>query len=226
MDITYFGHSCFQINSKGTKILFDPFIRPNPLASKIQVETILPDIVIISHGHGDHIADAEEIIKRSSAKFFTNYEIYTWLSNKGLKNGHSMNTGGSVKFDWGKLSLTPAWHSSSLPDGSYGGSANGIHLQLPEANVYFAGDTDLFSDMKLIRERYNPTISFLPIGDNFTMDCRSAAIAAEYLGTKKVIGMHFDTFPPIEIDKSEAFQLFKEKGIELILIEIGATISI
>jgi L-ascorbate metabolism protein UlaG (beta-lactamase superfamily) len=226
MYITYFGHSCFQIENEGTKILFDPFIRPNALASHIDIEKINPDVVTISHGHSDHIADAEEIIRRSGAKFFTNFEIYSWLSSKGLDNGHPMNTGGSVKLDWGKLSLTPALHSSSLPDGSYGGSANGIHIQFSDINIYFAGDTDLFSDMRLIKEKYNPNVAFLPIGDNFTMDIYSAAQAAEILGTSKVIGMHYNTFPYIIIDMEEALEAFNKRGVELILMEIGSTINI
>lgn len=224
MNITYLGHSCFEIESSHAKILFDPFIRPNELASAIDFKNIMPNVVLISHGHSDHIADAEEIIRQSNAKFYANYEVYSWLTNKDLPHGHPMNTGGSKVENWGKVSLTPALHSSSLPDGTYGGSANGFHLQLPEMNIYYAGDTDLFSDMKLIKERYNPEIAFLPIGDNFTMDAKDAATAAEYLGVKTVIGMHFDTFPYIVIDKYTAKAAFDKKGIKLIIPEIGKTI--
>lgn len=224
MNITYFGHSCFEIESSHAKILFDPFIRPNELASSIDVKKIMPDVVLISHGHSDHIADAEEIIKQSKAKFYSNYEIYSWLSNKGLENGHPMNTGGSKVENWGKVSLTPALHSSSLPDGTYGGSANGFHLQLQEMNIYYAGDTALFSDMRLIKERYQPELAFLPIGDNFTMDAKDAATAAQFLGVKTVIGMHFDTFPYIVIDKHAAADAFSNKGIKLIIPEIGKTV--
>lgn len=223
MHITYFGHSCFQIEDKGTKILIDPFIRPNPNASSIDYSAIHPDVVLISHGHGDHIADAEDIIRRTGAKFYANYEIYSWLSAKGLESGHPMNTGGSVQHAAHRVHLTPALHSSSLPDGSYGGCAQGIIIQSEETSIYFAGDTDLFSDMSLIGRRYKPQIGLLPIGDNFTMDAETAAEAAELIGLKRVIGMHYDTFPYIKIDHAKAKSYFEAKGIELILMELGET---
>lgn len=226
MHITNYGHSCFQIESNGTKILFDPFIRPNEKASNIDISKINPDVVAISHGHFDHIADAEEIIRQSGASFFANWEIYTWLSNKGLTGGHPMNSGGSKQCEWGKISLTPAVHSSSLPDGSYGGNANGITIEFGDECVYFAGDTDLFSDMALIARKRKPTLAFLPIGDNFTMDAESAVEAAKLVQVKTVIGMHYDTFPYIVIDHQKSIQLFKNAGIELILMNIGETISI
>jgi L-ascorbate metabolism protein UlaG (beta-lactamase superfamily) len=226
MLITNYGHSCFQIEINGTKILFDPFIRPNEKASSIDISKIHPDIVAISHGHNDHIADAEEIISQSGASFFCNWEIYNWLTNKGLKGGHPMNTGGSKTCDWGKISLTPAIHSSSLPDGSYGGSANGICIEIGVNSIYFAGDTDLFSDMQLIARKRKPSIAFLPIGDNFTMDAESAVEAAKLLNVKRVIGMHYDTFPYIVIDHQKSIELFKDAGLELTLMTIGETISI
>lgn len=226
MLITNFGHSCFQIEHNGTKILFDPFIRPNDLASEVDFSSIKPNVVAISHGHSDHIADAEDVIRQSNAAFFCNWEIYNWLTNKGLKNGHPMNSGGSKQCDWGKISLTPALHSSSLPDGSYGGSANGICIEIADKSIYFAGDTDLFSDMKLIARKRKPQLAFLPIGDNFTMDAESAVEAAKLLNVKRVIGMHYDTFPYIVIDHDKAKQLFQSAGIELILMKIGETISI
>lgn len=225
MLITNFGHSCFQIEHNGTKILFDPFIRPNELASAIDFSSIRPDVVAISHGHSDHIADAEDVIRQSKAAFFCNWEIYTWLTNKGLTNGHPMNTGGSKQCDWGKISLTPALHSSSLPDGSYGGSANGICIEIADKSIYFAGDTDLFGDMSLIARKRKPQLAFLPIGDNFTMDAESAVEAAKLLNVRRVIGMHYDTFPYILIDHEKAKQIFQLAGIELILMKIGETIS-
>ncbi|MCB0820199.1 MAG: metal-dependent hydrolase [Bacteroidetes bacterium] len=226
MQVTYFGHSCFQVESAGTKILFDPFIRPNPLASSVKFNEIKPDVVAISHGHADHIMDAEDIIKASNATFFTNWEIVNWLQAKGCEKGHPMNTGGSVKANWGKISLTPALHSSSFPDGGYAGSANGIVITFPEKTFYFAGDTDLFSDMTLIADKYKPEFSFLPIGDNFTMDAESAAAAARLLGTSTVVGMHFDTFPYIKIDHEKTRNIFSKKGIDLILPVIGETFTL
>jgi L-ascorbate metabolism protein UlaG (beta-lactamase superfamily) len=221
MHITYFGHSCFQIESSGAKILFDPFIRPNPLASSIIFDEIKPNVVAISHGHMDHIADAEDIIKSSGAAFFSNWEIVSWLEAKGCKNGHPLNTGGSTTTAWGKISLTPALHSSSFPDGGYAGNPNGIVVKLGNQTCYFAGDTDLFSDMSLISEKHRPDFSFLPIGDNFTMDAESAANAARLLGTSTVIGMHYDTFPYIKIDHEKTREIFRRKGVDLILPEIG-----
>lgn len=225
MKITFYGHSCFEASAGDTKVLFDPFIRHNPAAAHIDVASLKPTHIVLSHGHGDHVADAAEIANQSGAMLIANFEVATWFGNQGVKNTLGMNTGG--KFTAGNLSvsLTTALHSSSMPDGSYGGSPNGIVLTIEGQTAYFAGDTDVFSDMKLIADFYKPAFAFLPVGDLFTMGIDRAAWAAEMMGLKKVIGMHFDTFPPIAIDHAAAKAHFASKGIELILMKIGESIE-
>jgi L-ascorbate metabolism protein UlaG (beta-lactamase superfamily) len=225
MKISFYGHSCFEASAGETKVLFDPFIKPNPAAAHIDVSALNPTHIVLSHGHGDHLADAAEIANQSGATLIANFEVATWFANQGVQNTVGMNTGG--KYTSGKLSisLTPALHSSSLPDGSYGGNPNGIVITIDGQTAYFAGDTDVFSDMKLIADFYKPAFAFLPIGDLFTMGIERAAMAAELMGLKKVIGMHFDTFPPIAIDHEAAKAHFASKGIELILMKIGESIE-
>lgn len=225
MKITFFGHSCFEIASGETKVLFDPFIKPNPAAAHIDVLSLKPNYIVLSHGHGDHVADAAEIANNSGATLIANFEVASWFGNQGVQNTIGMNTGGKFSTDNVSISLTHAIHSSSLPDGSYGGNPNGIVITLDGQTAYFAGDTDLFSDMKLIADFYKPSFAFLPIGDLFTMGIERAAMAAELMGMKKIIGMHFDTFPPIAIDHAAAKAHFASKGIELILMKIGESIE-
>ena len=223
MNVTYFGHSCFQIELGGANILFDPFIRPNPLAAQIDVEKILPDYLLITHGHNDHLADAEEIAHNSNAFIVANWEICTWFSERGLNLTHPMNCGGTFQTPFGSITMTQAVHSSSLPDGSYGGNPTGDVIHAGDRCLNYAGDTDLFSDMQLIAKRHQPEVAFLPLGDTFTMDVISACEAAIFLNVKRVIGMHYDTFASIKIDHQAAITHFANNGIELLLMDIGET---
>lgn len=221
MNITYYGHSCFEVEINGKKVLFDPYISPNPLAAKIDVKSISPDYILISHGHGDHIADAVQIAQQCGAKVITNYEIGVWLEAKGLSNVLGMNVGGKAKFDFGNVKCVLAVHSSSLPDGGYGGDAMGFVIESTAGNFYYAGDTALTYDMKLIGDYRQIDFAFLPIGDNFTMGVDNAIIACDFINCNKIIGMHYDTFPPIKIDKDEAKNKFARAGRQLHLLEIG-----
>ena len=225
MNITYYGHSCFGIEINGKYLLFDPFITPNELAKDIQPETIHADYILISHGHNDHIADAEAIAKRTGATVICNYEIYVWLSNKGVQNIHPMNIGGKVKLDFGHVKCVTAQHSSSLPDGSYGGNPMGFVIESTQGNFYYAGDTALTYDMKLIGEYRSIDFAFLPIGDNFTMGVDNAIIACDFIACNQIIGMHYDTFGYIKIDQREALTKFERAGKHLSLLNIGETIS-
>jgi len=193
MQITYYSQSSFGIETSGTNLLFDPFISPNPKAEKVDIEQIPADFILLSHGHADHTADAEAIGKRTGATLISNYEIINWFGEKGLK-GHPMNHGGKWNFPFGTVKYVSAVHTSSMPDGSYGGEPGGFIIQMEGKTFYYSGDTALHSDMKLFGEFYDIDFAFLCIGDNFTMGYEDAAIAADFLKCNDIIGMHFDTF--------------------------------
>jgi L-ascorbate metabolism protein UlaG (beta-lactamase superfamily) len=224
MNITYYGHSCFGIEINGKKVLFDPFIKDNVLAKHIDLNAIKADYILISHGHEDHIADAESVAKRTKAKVICNYEISKWLEKKGVENIHAMNIGGKVKLDFGNVKCVSAQHSSGLPDGSYGGNPMGFVIESSEGNFYYAGDTALSYDMKLIGDYRKIDFAFLPVGDNFTMGVDNAIIACDFIKCDKIIGMHYDTFEQIKIDKPEATSKFARAGKKLSLMEIGETL--
>lgn len=221
MNIKYLGHSCFLIEVKGKTLLFDPYIRGNQMASGVDIGALRPDYILISHGHSDHVGDAIEIARNSGALVISNFEITNWLERHGVERTHSMNIGGHWFFDFGKVKCVNAIHSSSMPDGSYGGSAMGFLLETDEANVYYAGDTALTMDMKLIGDYKRIDLAFLPIGNNFTMGIDNAVIASDMIRCDRIIGMHYDTFDPIRIDHDEAFGKFAASGKELILLPVG-----
>ena len=214
------------MNVKGVNILFDPFITPNELAKDVDVESIPADFILISHGHEDHVADAVSIAKRTGATVVSNFEIVTWFGTQGVEKGHPMNHGGTWSFDFGTVKYVNAVHSSVLPDGTYGGNPGGFIISTDEGNVYYAGDTALTYDMKLIGDTANLSYAILPIGDNFTMGMDDAVIAADFIGCDKIIGMHYDTFGYIEIDKEEAKGKFSSAGKTLTLLNIGETIDL
>ena len=224
MNITYYGHSCFGVEINGKHLLFDPFISSNELAKSIDINTVKADYILISHGHFDHIADAVAIAKRTGAKVICCWEIYVWLGKQGIENIHPMNTGGKVKLDFGNVKCVKAEHSSSLPDGTYGGNPMGFVIESSQGNFYYAGDTALTYDMKLIGEYRKVDFAFLPIGDNFTMGVDNAIIAADFIHCNDIIGMHYDTFGYIKIDHTEAIKKFERSGKLLSLMNIGETI--
>ncbi len=226
MNITYYGHSCFAVEVNGKTILFDPFITPNELAKSIDVNSIKADYILLSHGHEDHVADAISIAKRTGAKVISSWEIQSWLNKNGVSNTHPMNTGGKWMFDFGKVKCVKAEHSSSLPDGTYGGNPLGFIIESSEGNFYYAGDTALTYDMKLIGEYRSLNFAFLPIGDNFTMGIDNAIIASNFINCRNVIGMHFDTFDFIKIDHKEAVNKFRHAGKNLTLMEIGQSLTV
>lgn len=226
MKFTYYGHSCFAVETAGKTLLFDPYITPNELAKAVQVEAIQADYILISHGHYDHILDAVEIAKRTGATTVCNFEIYLWLEGKGVEKIHPMNHGGAWNFDFGRVKFVNAVHSSVLPDGGYGGNAGGFVVEAAEGAFYFAGDTALTLDMKLLAEEFSLKFAVLPIGGNFTMDARDAARATALLDCRTVVGVHYDTFPPIKIDRSAARAAFEQAGATLHLPAIGETIDL
>jgi len=215
MEIKFHGHSCFELSEGDTRILVDPFLKPNNPAALFSAEDVHPTHVVISHGHADHMADAVPVAKANGAECVAVVEIAKWLEEMGVEKVYDPNLGGTVSFDWGWVKLVPAWHTSTLPgsakspfsptSGAAVGVPAGLLINLGGLTVYHAGDTCLFSDMKLIAERNPVDIAMLPVGGHYTMDRHDGVVAAEFVGAGTVIPMHFDTFPPIEID-SAAFK--------------------
>jgi L-ascorbate metabolism protein UlaG (beta-lactamase superfamily) len=226
MKITYYGHASFSLEMKGKDVVFDPFISPNELAKSIDVQQLKADYILLSHGHGDHVADAEGIATRTGATIVSNAEIADWYGQKGIKS-HGMNHGGKWKFDFGIVKYVNAVHSSGLPDGSYGGNPGGFVIWNDEHCFYFAGDTALTMDMKLIPMTC-PKLDFaiLPLGDNFTMGYEDAVIASDFIECEKIIGCHYDTFGLIKIDHEAAKSAFAKRGKELILLSIGESLEL
>jgi L-ascorbate metabolism protein UlaG (beta-lactamase superfamily) len=224
MKVTYYGHACFSAEVNGKVLLFDPFISHNELAKHIDISTIKADYILLSHGHEDHVADVPAIAKRTGAKVISSYEVIGWVGKQGIENVHPMNTGGTFHFDFGSVKCVSAIHSSSLPDGSYGGNPMGFVIEHAAGAFYYAGDTALTMDMKLI-----PLISkkldlaILPIGDNFTMGAADAVVASDFVNCDNVLGVHYDTFGWIKIDQEAAKKLFADKGKKLTLLGIGET---
>jgi L-ascorbate metabolism protein UlaG (beta-lactamase superfamily) len=226
MKFTYYGHSCFAVEIKGKKILFDPFISQNELAKSIDVNNVEADYILISHGHFDHMADAETIAKRTGATIIAGWEIATWFGNKGVEKTHPLNHGGKWAFDFGKVKCVNAVHSSGLPDGSYGGNPMGFVITSDEGNFYYSGDTALTIDMQLIPAYASLNFCVLPIGDNFTMDATDAVQAAKMVHCNTIIGVHYDTFGYIKIDKQKTIDLFSSAALLLKLPAIGETIEL
>ena len=225
MKFTYYGQSAFELETGGKKLLFDPFISPNELAKHIDVNSLKPDYILLSHGHGDHIADLFTIHKNSNAKIICIAEIANWLGGKGIKDAHGMNIGGGFNFDFGRVKMVNAIHSSSMPDGANGGNPAGFVIYAEGKKIYFAGDTALTYDMKLLADE-NLDWAILPIGDNYTMGADDAIKAAGFVNCKNVIGVHYDSFPVIKIDKVEVAEKFKNAGLNLQLPAIGAGLEL
>ncbi len=226
MKITYLGHASLLIETKRTRIVVDPFITPNPKASEVNIQALNPDVILITHAHGDHVADVELLASGKEVLLVSNFEIVSYYAERGCK-GHGMNIGGQYLFDWGTVKMVNALHSSAFPDGSYGGNPVGFVLWNEEGCVYIAGDTALTLDMQLIAGICpSLDLAVLPIGDNFTMGYEDAAIAAGYVACDKVLGYHYNTFPVIEIDATKALEAFRSKGKELLLLALGESISI
>ena len=219
MKVTYYGHSCFGVQIAGRSLLFDPFISGNELARGVEVGKVPADYILISHGHADHMADAADIAKRTGATIISNYEITVWFNKQGWEKTHPLNHGGGHQFDFGRVQFVNAIHSSSLPDGAYGGNPGGFVVLSTEGNFYYSGDTALTMDMKLIGESTKLKFAALCIGDNFTMGVEEAVKAADFVRCKEILGLHYNTFPPIQIDKAAAVKKFEaaHKRLHLLL---------
>jgi len=226
MKFTYYGHACFAVEAGGKTLLFDPFITPNPLANSIDMTKIAADFILVSHGHGDHVADVVAIASRTGAMVIAPYEVGDWFEKKGVGNVQAMNHGGAAKTGFGRVKLTAAIHSSSMPDGSYGGNPAGFVVESTDGNFYYSGDTALTMDMQLIRDQTELRFAVFPIGDFFTMGIEDALRAADLVGTSKIVGVHYDTFPPIKLDRDAALKAARSAGKELLLPAIGETLEV
>jgi L-ascorbate metabolism protein UlaG (beta-lactamase superfamily) len=201
IELTWLGHGTWLIDTGEHKVLLDPFLDENPM-SPIKVEQVEADYILISHGHFDHIADAAAVAKRTGAATYCIFEIARWLTeNHGVENVTGMNLGGSVDLPFGMVKLVQANHSSSFPDGSYGGVPGAFLLKLSDGNIYFTCDTALFYDMKLISSP-GIALAVLPIGDLFTMGPNDSLDAIRLIDPSYVVPDHYNTWPPIEQDAS------------------------
>jgi len=223
MKITYYGHSCFAAEINGKHLLFDPFITQNPLAKAVDIKKIKANYIFISHGHYDHITDAAAIADQTGATVISNFEMTSWLGKNGVKNAQALNPGGTYSSDFARVKCVNAIHSSSMPDGSYGGSAGGFVVESADANFYYSGDTALTLDMQLISETTKLKFAVLCIGGALTMDINDGIRAAGLLQCKDVMGVHYDTFPAIKIDHAAANEQFRSQRLTLHLLPIGGT---
>lgn len=226
MEITYFGHSCFLVDIGGFRVLFDPFITFNEQAQGVDKSKIEADYILLSHAHQDHMADAEYFATKDNAELVAIYEVCEWFKGKGVEKVQPMNIGGKVVLPFGTVKMVNAVHSSVLPDGTYGGNPAGFVIESGEKTFYFAGDTALTYDMKIMAEQYKIDFAILPIGGRLTMDIDDAVIAANWVNTRRIIGMHYDTWPLIKIDHIEAMEIARHAGKELTLMQIGQSITI
>jgi L-ascorbate metabolism protein UlaG (beta-lactamase superfamily) len=215
MEINYLGHSTVELVDGDTRILIDPFLKPNNPAAQLTAEDVNPTHVLLTHAHVDHTADAVAVGQRTGASFVAQSELANILGENGIEDVADPNFGGTVEFDWGWVRLVQAMHSSTWPGseetpfsptpGTVTGPAGGLVVNFAGKTLYHLGDTALFSDLKLIAERTPVDIAFIPIGGHYTMDRHDAVLAADFVGPDTVIPVHFNTFPPIETD-AEAFK--------------------
>ena len=218
--ITWCSHACFLIETDQTRLLTDPFLTDNPLASG-KADEIQTDYILVSHGHGDHVGDTVSIAKRTHATVISNYEIQAWLANQGVENTHPQHIGGGFDYPWGRLKLTIAHHGSALPDGTYGGNPCGFLFYLGGKKIYHACDTGLFFDMKLIGEE-GIDLAILPIGDNFTMGPDDALRAVKLIEPEHVVPIHYDTFDIIKQDPNAwAHRVEAETSAKVIVMKPG-----
>lgn len=227
MKIRYFGHSAFEIIARGVRICLDPFITGNPHAEGIVTAADLaPDVVMLTHAHEDHWGDTLEIARRSGAVVIANFEITQYARKHGHENVLPMNTGGTITLPWGRVTQTYARHSSSFPDGTYGGNPNGYLIESEEKCVYALGDTAAFAEMEWIGRDYEVDIAFMPIGDGFTMGPRESIRAMSMIRPSVTIPVHYNTFPAIEVDIDQWEEMAGSEGYVVNVLSPGEVLDL
>jgi len=228
MKLTYFGHSAFQIEAGGATLLFDPFITGNPHAEGVvSADDLSPDVLLLTHAHGDHWGDAPAIIERAAPLVIGQFEVTNYVqAQHDHEKVHPMNTGGSAAFDWGRVTMTWARHSSSFPDGTYGGNPAGYIVQLGGVTVYAAGDTDRFAEMAYYGEDFDIDVALLPVGDDFTMGPAEAVKAAKMLKAGLVIPVHWGTFPLLTGDPDDFVERMGAAGMKARRLNPGEVLSL
>ena len=229
LSITWYGHATFVVTTPGGKrIVFDPWLTGNP-RTPAGAKIDKADVICVTHGHSDHTGDVLAVARATGAPVVAIFELANWFQGKGLKDVVGMGIGGTVDVNGLKISMVPAVHSTSIEDDGqflYAGLAAGYVVRLEDdRRIYFAGDTALFGDMRLIRDLYSPEIAFLPIGDHYTMDPNAAALACEMLGVRQVVPMHYGTFPVLTGSPADLQRLVEPRGIDVLVLKPGETAS-
>jgi L-ascorbate metabolism protein UlaG (beta-lactamase superfamily) len=225
--LTFHGQSCWEVQGSQYRILFDPFLKDNNPAADVGPDAFdTLDAILITHGHGDHVADVEAVAKNTDALIVSNFEIAAHFESKGCKS-HPMHIGGAREFPFGRVKLTMAQHGSTGPNGEALGCPTGIILEIDGRKIYHAGDTGVFLDMKLIAELNGPfDVALLPIGDNFTMGVDDAVVAAKFIGAKMTLPMHYNTWPVIEVNDADFIRGVEAGNLNAQVVEPGASYDI
>jgi len=236
MEIRYHGHSCFELSEGETTLIVDPFLAPNNPKADVTADDVSVTHLALTHGHADHVADAVAVAAKNEPQCVAMVEVANWLEMQGVGNVSDPNLGGTVRFDDLSIKLVPAWHTNTLPGseerpfsaelGTPIGTPAGLIIEMGGLTIYDAGDTCLFGDMELIGKRHGVDVALLPIGGHYTMDREDAAYAAELIGAKRVIPIHYDTFPPIETDAQAFADDLAAKGIEAMILEPGGAATL
>jgi L-ascorbate metabolism protein UlaG (beta-lactamase superfamily) len=228
LQLIYYGHATCAFELDGSRIVVDPFFAPNNPATNVRANDVAADFILQTHGHGDHIADTVALAQRTGATVICVPEIAGWLKNKGVAKTHGMNTGGAYSFPFGRVSMVVAHHSSGLPDGSYGGNPVGFVVHFNSGHdIYIAGDTALTYDMRLIGESGGVDLALLPIGDNYTMGPEDAITAAQWVQAKRVVPVHYNTWPLVAQDGAAfAERLRRVAEIDCTVMQPGDTFEL